>query len=63
MDRNNYVTTFQNILILRRCGEAISADIINKVIMFNKTNIKDLRKVKTITNYVSKPNLYLYFLM
>ena len=63
MDRNNYVTTFQNILILRRRGEAISADIINKVIMFNKTNIKDLRKVKTITNYVSKPNLYLYFLM
>ena len=63
MDRNYYVTTCQNILILKRPGEAILADIINKVIMFNKTNIKDSRKVKTTTNYVSKPNLYLYFLM
>ena len=54
---------FQNRLILRRPGVVIFADIIKIVTMFIKTVIKDSRKVKRIKNDVSKPNLYLYFLM
>ena len=54
---------FQNTLILRRPRVAIFADIIKIVIMFIKAIIKDPRKVKRIRNYVSKSNLYLYFLM
>ena len=54
---------FQNSLILRKPGVTIFADIIKIVTMFIKTIIKDSRKVKRIRNYVSKFNLYLYFLM
>ena len=54
---------FQNRLILRRPGVVIFADIIKIVTMFIKTVIKDSRKVKRIKNDVSKPSLYLYFLM
>ena len=42
---------------------AIFADIIKIVTMFIKTITKDSRKVKRIRNYISKFNLYLYFLM
>ena len=44
-------------------GVAIFADIIKIATMFIKTIIQDSRKVKRIINYVSKSNLYLYFLM
>ena len=54
---------FQNTLILRRPGVVIFADIIKIVTMFIKTITKDSRKVKRIRNYVSKSNLYVYFLM
>ena len=64
MERNyDVIGFFQNRLILRRPGVAIFADIIKIVTMFIKTVIKDSRKVKRIRNDVSKPNLYLYFLM
>ena len=43
-------------------GVAIFADIIKIFAMFIKTIIKDSRNVKRIKNYVSKLNLYLYFL-
>ena len=39
------------------------SDIIKIAIMFIKTTLKDSRKVRRITNYVSKWNLYLYFLV
>ena len=52
---------FQNTLILRRTGVVIFTGII--VTMFIKQIIQVSRKVKRITNYVSKSNLYLYFLM
>ena len=54
---------FQKPFILRRPGVAIFADIIKIVTMFIKTILKDSRKVKRISNYVSKWNLYLYFLI
>ena len=64
MYRNyDVITFFQNILILRRPGVAIFADIIKIVTMFITTITKDSRKVRRITNYISKSNLYLYFLM
>ena len=50
-------------LFLRRSGVVIFADIIKTVTMFIKAITKDLRKVKRIRNYVSKYNLYVYFLM
>ena len=64
MDINyDVITFFQNTLILRRPGVTIFADIIKIVTIFIKTIIQDSRKVKRIINYVSKSNLYLYFLM
>ena len=64
MDRNyNVITFFQNALTLRRPGVAIFVDVIKIVTMFIKTIIQDSRKLKKIINYVSKSNLYLYFLM
>ena len=60
MDRNQYdIITF----VLRRSGVAIFADTIKIITMFIKAIIKDSRKVKRIRNYVSKSNLYLYFLI
>ena len=53
---------FQNTFILRRREVAIFAGIIKFVITFIKTIFEDSRKVKRIRNYVSKCNLYLYFL-
>ena len=64
MDINDDVITFfQNTLILRRPGVTIFADIIKIVTIFIKTITQDSKKVKRIINYVSKSNLYLYFLM
>ena len=54
---------FQNTFFLRRSGVVIFADIIKIETMFIKPITKDLRKVKRIRNYVSKYNLYVYFLM
>ena len=49
MYRNyDVITFFQNILILRRPGVAIFADIIKIVTMFITTITKDSRKVKRI---------------
>ena len=64
MDRNDDVLNFfQKAFILKRPGVAIFADIIKIVTMFIKTILKDSRKVRRIRNYVSKWNLYLYFLI
>ena len=54
---------FQNTFILRRSRVTIFADIIKIVTIFIKAILKDLKKVKRIRNYVSKHNLYLYFLI
>ena len=62
-------TLFQNTFILRRPvrrpGVFIFADIIKNLAMFIFiiTIYKDSRKVKINGNYVSKYNLYLYFLI
>ena len=64
MDRNyDVITFFQKAFILRRSRVAIFADIIKIVTMFIKKILKDSRKVRRIRNYVSKWNLYLYFLI
>ena len=65
MDKNNDIITFisKYLLILRRPREAIFAAIIKIVTMFVKTNFEDSKKVKRIRNYVSKGNLYPYFLI
>ena len=44
-------------------GVAIFADIIKILTMFIITIYKDSRKVKINRNYVSKYNLYLYFVI
>ena len=53
------ITFFQNTFILGRPGIAI----IKIVTMFIKTIFIDSIKFKRIRNYVSKRNLYLYFLI
>ena len=64
MDRNYEVITFiSKYPFLRRPGVAIFGGIIKIVTMFIKTIIEDSRKAKRIRNYISKSNLYLYFLM
>ena len=64
MDRNyDLITFFSKYPLLRRPGVAIFVEIIKIVTMFIKTIIQDSRKVKRIINYVSKSNLYVYFLM
>ena len=54
---------FQNIFILRRPGVAIFADIMKIITIFIKTIFKGSKIVKRFGNYVSKWNLYLYFLI
>ena len=54
---------FQNNFVLRRPGVTIFDDIIKVVTKFLKTILKYSRKVKISRNYVSKSNLYLYFLV
>ena len=64
MDRNyDAINLFQNTYILRMPRVAIFADIMKFVIMFIKIISKDSKRVKRIKNYVSKYNLYLYFLI
>ena len=53
----------QNTVILRSPAVATLADIIKIITRFIKQIIKDSSKVKKIRNYVSKWNLYLYFLI
>ena len=62
MDKNCDVITFF-IFVLRRPDGAIFADTIKIVTTFIKKTFKDSRKVRRIRNYVSKWNLYLYFLI
>ena len=52
---------FQNTVVLRMPGVAIFANIIKIITRFIKEIFKVSGKVKTIRNYVSKQNLYLYF--
>ena len=54
---------FQNTFVLRKPRVAIFADIIKIVTMFLKTNFVDSEKVRRYGNYVSKCNLYPYFLI
>ena len=64
MDRNygviNIISKYPD---FKKTSVVTFADIIKIVIMFIKTITKDSRKVKIIRNYVSKSNLYVYFLM
>ena len=60
---NGEKVLFLKSFILRRPGVAIFADIIKIVSKLIKTVIKDSREVRRIRNYVSKWNLYLYFLI
>ena len=52
-----------NTFNLRRSKVAIFAEIIKIVIIFIKTIFKDSRKLIRNRNYVSKCNLYLYFVI
>ena len=64
MDRNyDVITFFQQIFILKRPGVAVFADVIKIVTMFTKTILKDSRNFRRNRNYVSKTNLYMYFLI
>ena len=57
------IPLFHDTFILRRPRAASFAEIIKVAITFNKTTLKDSKKVKRIKNYVLKCNLYLYFLV
>ena len=61
IDRNYDVITF--ISKYHYFRKTIFADIIKTVTRFIKKMFKDSRKIKRIRNYVSKCNLYLYFLI
>ena len=50
-------------LYFKKTGVAIFADFIKTLTIFFITIFKDSRKVKMNRNYVSKCNLYLYFLI
>ena len=64
MDINYEVITFTSkYLYFRSSRVAIFADIIKIVAMFIKKFFNDSRKTKRIRNYISKCNLYLYFLI
>ena len=54
---------FQNTFVSTKSDVATFADIIKIVTIFIKITIKDSRKIRRIRNYVSKWNLYLYFLI
>ena len=60
MDRNY---DFSSKCLYFKKAWGIFAEIIKIVNMFIKTILKDSRKVRRIRNYVSKWNLYLYFLI
>ena len=64
MDINYDVITFiSKYLYFKKAWVAIFADIIKILTFFVKTIFKDSRKVKRIGNFVSKCNLYMYFLI
>ena len=65
MNRNNGITTYIStyIFVLRRPAIAIFANIMNILTIFIKIILEDSSKVKINKNYVSKWNLYLYFLI
>ena len=64
MGRNDdLISFFQKIFVLRRPGVVIFADIIKILTMFIKKILKDSRKVRRVRKYVSKWNLYMYFLV
>ena len=64
MNRSYDIITFiSKYFILRQSGVAIFVDIMKIVTMFIKSPFEDSRKVKRIRNYVTKWNLYLYFLI
>ena len=64
MDRNyDAITCFSKKYILRRPEVVIFAGIMKSPTIFVKTILKYSKKVKRIRNYVSKWNLYLYFLI
>ena len=64
MDKtDDVIGFFQKFLILRRPGVVIFADINKMFTMFIKTILIDSRKVRRVRKYVSKWNLYLYFLI
>ena len=54
---------FENTFILRRPRVSIFADIIKVVTMFVKAIFSNSKEIRRIKNYVSKCNLYLYFLI
>ena len=56
----NFISKY---LYFKKTGVAIFADIIKTLTIFFITIFKDSRKVKMNRNYVSKCNLYLYFLI
>ena len=58
----NVITFFQKMFSLRVPGLANFAGIIKIVTIFIKTILKD-SKFKRTRNYISKWNLYLYFLI
>ena len=64
MDRNYDVITFlsKNLNFKKAWGSHF-ADIFKIVTMFVNTILKDSRKVRRIRKYVSKWNLYQYFLI
>ena len=64
MDKNYDVITFiSKYSYFKKAWSSHFADIIKIVTTFIRTIIKNSKKVKRIRNYVSKSNLYLYFLM
>ena len=64
MDRNYNVKNFiSKSFTLERSRVAKFADIVKMATIFIKTTFKDSNKVKEIRNFVSKCNLYLYFLI
>ena len=64
MDKtDDVIGFFQKFFILRRPGVVIFADINKMFTMFIKTILIDSRKVRRVRKYVSKWNLYLYFLI
>ena len=64
MDRNyDVITIISKYPDFKKPGVVIFVDMIKTVTMFIKTITEDSRKVKRIRNYVSKSNLYVYFLM
>ena len=64
MDRNyDVIIIISKYPYFQKTGVDIFADIIKIVTMYIETITKDSRKVKRIRNYVSKSNLYVYFLM